>query len=89
MKLSKRALEVEDSITLKLNEVATKLSEEGHHIYNLTAGQLPFKPMPEFIEKIQNQLNFLKSYQYSPVPGSFLVKTKSFKLYSEEKRFRL
>lgn len=85
MKLSKRALKVEDSITLKLNEVATKLSEEGHHIYNLTAGQLPFKPMPEFIEKIQNQLNFLKSYQYSPVPGFSQLREKVLS-YVQKKR---
>lgn len=85
MKLSKRALVVEDSITLKLNEIATKLTEEGQHIYNLTAGQLPFKPVPEFIEKIQNQLNFLKSYQYSPVPGFSSLREKVLN-YIEKKR---
>jgi aspartate aminotransferase len=85
MKLSKRALSVEDSITLKLNEVANRLSEEGHHIYNLTGGQLPFKPMPEFIEKIENQLNFLKSFQYSPVPGFSALRTKLMD-YVQKKR---
>lgn len=69
MKLSKRAASVADSITLKLNEIAISLGEQGQHVYNLTSGQLPFKPMPEFIDKIQSELNFLKSYQYSPVPG--------------------
>ncbi len=69
MLLSSRVKGISDSITMKLNEKALGLSEEGKVIYNLSGGQLPIKPLPEFIEKIHHQLNFLKSYQYSPVSG--------------------
>ncbi|MCM2350141.1 MAG: aminotransferase class I/II-fold pyridoxal phosphate-dependent enzyme [Bacteriovoracaceae bacterium] len=54
---------------MKLNEKAIQLTEEGKVIYNLSGGQLPIKPTHEFIEKIHHQLNFLKSYQYSPSAG--------------------
>ncbi|MBT7668538.1 MAG: aminotransferase class I/II-fold pyridoxal phosphate-dependent enzyme, partial [Bdellovibrionales bacterium] len=56
-------------ITLKLNAKAVALAEEGRKIYNLTAGQLPCKPMSELIELMRGELNFLKSFQYAPVPG--------------------
>ena len=69
MKLSSRVQAMSDSITLKLNAQAVKLSEEGKKVYNLTSGQLPFLPMPELIAKINHEAKFLKSYQYSPVPG--------------------
>jgi len=69
MRLSKRVKSLTDSITMKLNEKAVQLSDEGRVIYNLSSGQLPIKPPPEFVEKIQQQLNFLKSYQYSPSGG--------------------
>lgn len=69
MHLSSRVKGVSDSITMQLNEKATHLAEEGQLVYNLSAGQLPIKPPQEFIEKLQQQLNFLKSYQYSPVAG--------------------
>ncbi len=69
MFLSSRVKEIEDSITLKLNAKAVALTESGRNIYNLTAGQLPFRPQSEFIETIRGDLNFLKSFQYSPVAG--------------------
>jgi aspartate aminotransferase len=85
MKLSKRCESVSDSITLMLNQVAISLSEEGQNIYNLTAGQLPFKPMPSFIEKIKNQLNFSKSYQYSAVAGMTELRLKLLKHTSKKR----
>ncbi|MCO4754710.1 MAG: aminotransferase class I/II-fold pyridoxal phosphate-dependent enzyme [Bacteriovoracaceae bacterium] len=69
MQLSSRVLSVSESVTLKLNEKITKMSSSGRHVYNMTAGQLPFKPSPEFIHSLERQLNFLKSYQYSPNAG--------------------
>ena len=69
MLLSSRVKGIHDSITMKLNEKALQLTDEGKVIYNLSGGQLPIKPTPEFIEKIHHQLNFLKSYQYSPSAG--------------------
>lgn len=69
MFLSSRVKGSKQSVTLKVNERIQKLSHTGQLIYNMTAGQLPFKPQPEFIETLKSQLNFLKSYQYSPVMG--------------------
>src|SRR5665647_592585 len=76
MLLSSRVKGISDSITMKLNEKAMQLSDEGKLIYNLAGGQLPIKPMAEFIEKIHHQLNFLKSYQYSPVAGFLSLRKK-------------
>ena len=76
MLLSSRVKGVADSITQQLNEKAQSLAEQGHVVYNLSAGQLPIKPPQDFIEKLQQQLNFLKSYQYSPVAGLPEVRKK-------------
>jgi aspartate aminotransferase len=85
MKLSLRVEDVKESITLTVNEQINKLAKGGQHIYNLTAGQLPFKPSSEFIHIISTQLNFLKSYQYSPVRG-FPDLTSKIKTHIEKKR---
>ncbi len=69
MKLSSRVKDLNESVTLKLNAKATSLADEGKEIYNLTAGQLPFRPLPEFTNLLRSELDFLKSYQYSPVAG--------------------
>lgn len=66
---SERVANLNESVTLKLNAKATKMAESGTKIYNLTAGQLPFRPMKDFIDQIQGQLDFLKSFHYSPVAG--------------------
>jgi aspartate aminotransferase len=66
---SKRVNSIKESITLKLNQDAQRLKDKGTQTYNLTAGQLPFKPDLSFINSIKNQLNFLQSYQYSPTEG--------------------
>lgn len=83
MLLSSRVKGISDSITMKLNEKALDLTEEGKVIYNLSGGQLPIKPLPEFIEKIHHQLNFLKSYQYSPVSGFPALRKKLIKYMTE------
>lgn len=69
MNLSSRVKDTNTSVTLKVNERVHGLVQSGKHVYNMTNGQLPFKPSGEFIESIQKQLNFLKSYQYSPISG--------------------
>lgn len=86
MLLSSRVKGVADSITQQLNEKAQAMAEEGHIIYNLSAGQLPIKPPQEFIEKIQQQLNFLKSYQYSPVAGISELRKKILNLHKDERK---
>ncbi len=85
MLLSSRVKGITDSITMKLNEKALQLSEEGKVVYNLSGGQLPIKPLSEFIEKINHQLNFLKSYQYSPSAGFPHLRKKLLKHFSEER----
>lgn len=85
MFLSSRVKGVADSITMQLNEKAQQLAEEGHVIYNLSAGQLPIKPPQEFIEKLQQQLNFLRSYQYSPVAGVLELRRKILAQHVKER----
>jgi aspartate aminotransferase len=85
MFLSSRVIEAQESVTLQMNNRINELSKGGKHIYNLTAGQLPFKPSSEFIKVLSNQLNFLKSYQYSPVNG-FIELQKKFLQYTEKRR---
>jgi aspartate aminotransferase len=69
MELSSRVKGMAESVTLKLNTKAIEMSEAGKQVYNLTAGQLPFRPPQLFVDSIRNELDFLKSYQYSPVSG--------------------
>jgi aspartate aminotransferase len=66
---------------MKLNEKAIQLTEEGKVIYNLSGGQLPIKPSSEFVERIHHQLNFLKSYQYSPSAGFPQLRKKLMKRF--------
>ncbi|AYF45353.1 MULTISPECIES: pyridoxal phosphate-dependent aminotransferase [Halobacteriovorax] len=67
--VSKRSEDINESITLKLNAKAVALAKEGQKVYNLTAGQLPYRPPKELVEAIRGELDFLKSFQYSPVAG--------------------
>ena len=83
MLLSSRVKGLSYSITMKLNEKALDMTDEGKVIYNLSGGQLPIKPLPEFIEKVHHQLNFLKSYQYSPVSGFPNVRKKLTRYISD------
>lgn len=69
MELSSRVKGIAESVTLKLNSKAMELTESGKQVYNLTAGQLPFRPPQSFIDAIRSELDFLKSYQYSPISG--------------------
>lgn len=86
MLLSSRVKGIHDSITMKLNEKALQLSDEGKVIYNLSGGQLPIKPTAEFIEKIHHQLNFLKSYQYSPSAGFPGLRKKLIRHFVQSRR---
>lgn len=79
MHISLRAKNIQESVTLKLNAKAMKLAEEGNRIFNLTAGQLPFRPSVDFVEHIKNEINFLNSFQYSPVPGFPALRKKIIK----------
>lgn len=83
--LSDRILGTSDSITMKLNEKALQLTEEGRVIYNLSGGQLPIKPPSEFTEKIHHQLNFLKSFQYPPSAGFKELREKFLKNHAQKR----
>lgn len=67
--LSTRAKKSIGSVTLEINEKIQLYKKHGKDIYNLTAGQLPFRPESNFIQSLQGQLSFLSSYQYSSVKG--------------------
>lgn len=86
MLLSSRVKGIPDSITMKLNEKAIQLTDEGKVIYNLSGGQLPIKPLQEFTEKIHHQLNFLKSYQYSPASGFPNLRKKLLKHFVDSRK---
>jgi aspartate aminotransferase len=79
MELSSRVKGITESITLKLNTRAMELTESGNQVYNLTAGQLPFRPPQGFIDSIRSELDFLKSFQYSPVSGFIELRKKIIK----------
>ena len=85
MELSSRVKGMAESVTLKLNSKAMELSESGKQVYNLTAGQLPFRPPQDFVESIRAELDFLRSYQYSPVAG-FLDLRKKIMEHIEQTR---
>ncbi len=85
MHLSSRVIGIPDSITMKLNEKALAMADEGKVIYNLSGGQLPIKPLPEFVEKIHHQLNFLKSFQYCPSAGFPGLRKKLLKHFYESR----
>ncbi len=85
MHVSSRVSNISESVTLKLNAQASALSDQGVRVYNLTAGQLPFRPMSEFSEALRHQLDFLKSYQYSPVAG-FVETRQKIKSYVASSR---
>lgn len=86
MLLSTRVKGIHDSITMRLNEKAIQLTEEGKVIYNLSGGQLPIKPSGEFVERIHHQLNFLKSYQYSPSAGFPALRKKLLKHFVQTRQ---
>lgn len=74
--LADRIETIGESVTLKLNAKANQLADEGKKIYNLTAGQLPFRPPKEFVQGIRGELDFLGSFQYSPVAGDVKLREK-------------
>lgn len=83
--LSKRTQLALPSVTLQINENMIALQKEGKDIFNLTSGQLPFRPESNFILSLQHQLNFLASYQYSPVQGLFELREKLKNDWYEQK----
>lgn len=65
----KRNNKINESLTLKINEKVNTLRDSGKRVFNLTSGQLNFRPPIDLIKSIEKELNFLKSFQYSPNSG--------------------
>lgn len=65
----KKNNKINESLTLKINEKINTLKESGKRVFNLTSGQLNFRPPIDLIKSIEKELNFLKSFQYSPNSG--------------------
>ena len=89
MQISTKAQEIKESVTLKLNARAGALAAEGKKIYNLTAGQLPFRPTGTFTELMEKELSFIKSYQYSPVPGLLELRKKLLEHFQESRNVEI
>ncbi len=89
MKISSRVQNLNESITLKLNARAVELAEEGRNIYNLTAGQLPFRPAKKFVQYLQFELDFLKSFQYGPAGGLEPLREKVIQYISKTRDINL
>lgn len=86
MKISNRVSKISESVTLKLNSLAVSMEEEGKKVWNLTAGQLPFRPGNEFTESLRNELVFLNSFQYSPVPGFKDLRSKVLDYFNSSRK---
>ena len=89
MRLNQRVRGLNESITMKLNTRAMALAEEGLKIYNLTAGQLPFRTLPEFVELIKAELNFIRSFQYPPVAGLPELRKKVLEYFERSRNLNL
>lgn len=89
MKVNDIVSRVSESITLKLNAKAVKMAEEGKKVYNLTAGQLPFRPSSDFINLLRTELDFLKSYQYCPVSGVADLQSKVIEDFQKSRNAKL
>lgn len=89
MELSSRVQKISESITLKLNAKATQLAADGKKVYNLTAGQLPFRPTSEFVDLIRSESDFIKSFQYCPVAGFPELRKKVIANFQETRKINL
>lgn len=85
MFLSARVKETQTSVTLKVNEKVIAMAQSGKHVYNMTSGQLNIKPPSSFIADVGKQLNFLKSYQYSPISGMGVLRDKFIKHFEKQR----
>lgn len=89
MELSSRVKNIAESVTLKLNTRAMELTESGKQVFNLTAGQLPFRPPLGFIDALRSELDFLRSFQYSPVAGFLDLRLKLLQHTEETREIKL
>jgi len=88
LKLSKRVEDIDESVTLKLNSKAVALAKEGKEIYNLTAGQLTFRPPSGLVNFIRSELDFINSFQYSPVAGIVELRKKVLDYFEKSRNIK-
>ena len=89
MEASKRAAQINKSITLELNAKAVSLMEQGRHVFNLTSGQLPFRPPEKFVDLLKDELGFLRSFQYGPVQGHSSLQKKIMDEFQKSRKVSL
>ncbi len=89
MKLSNRSTRISESLTLALNTKALELSRRGRRVYNLTAGQLPFRPPQMLTNLIKSECDALESYQYSPVAGLTSLRKTLIKNFETSRKLTL
>ncbi len=80
---------INESLTLKINEKINALKVSGKRVYNLTSGQLNFRPPLDLIKSIEKELNFLQSFQYSPNSGFKELREKFLKDFSNKRKMTL
>ena len=88
IELSERIQSISESMTLKMSERARTLAKTGKKIYNLTAGELPFRPPKEFVHRIEGELGELESYHYSPVAGISELREKIMYFHQETRNIQ-
>ena len=69
MKLSLKVQSLKENSSLKLSTKVSEVLQQGDKVYDLTASEFPFKPLPTFVDQIRGELNFLKSFQYASPLG--------------------
>lgn len=88
MYISSRVKSASKSATLEINDRVKQLLKEGRSLYNLTSGQLPFRPNPALVSEIHNQTNFLASFQYSPIKGFSEYREKVLKSFQAKRNLK-
>ena len=76
VKLSLKVQSIKENASLELNQKVSEAIQHGEKIYDLTASEFPFKPLPAFVDQIRGELNFLKSFQYASPLGLPELRTK-------------
>lgn len=89
MKLNQRIIDSKRSVTMEVNEKVNQIKKQGEEVYNLSSGQLSFRPTPEFIQSLISQTNFLSSFQYPSVQGRKDLREKISQSYQKNRKIDL
>ena len=89
MKLSLKVQSLKESGSLKLSTKISEAIQQGDKVYDLTASEFPFKPLPTFVDQIRGELNFLKSFQYASPLGVPDLRKKLVNYFVESRNLDL